>query len=477
MSKIEKPFIHIAGNSAIRLLDRRLRSRGRWPGARPAALSILVAAAIAGPAPSALAQSAAELRSQIEVLQRKVDELERKQQTADEESRRKLSEIEKRPAASAPANAVTGGDLPGSFKLPGTNTSIRIGGYVKADVVYSSPQTGVNSQADLLLVPSSIPIGAAADAASDGLKLGARETRINILTSTPTSWGPLTTFIEADFYGADGNEVVSNSNNLRLRHAFGTLGSFGAGQFWSNAMVLQAIPETLDFGGPVGQLFVRQTQIRWTQKFGGGQWAVSLENPEATFASTTSSATTRPDRDKYPDIVGRVDFDVGKAKLSLGALVRNVRSDRPGNAIDNKWGAAVIAGGRVPTIGEDDFRFEVYAGNVIGRYQAGFYVDGVLNANGQLLSLPDVVGGFGAYRHFWAPGLRSSLVLSASRADLPGGTFGTNNQKDYSVHANLIWTPWKNVDVGIEYIWARREIENGQDGDLNRVQASAKYSF
>jgi len=68
-------------------------------------------------------------------------------------------------------------------------------------------------------------------------------------------------------------------------------------------------------------------------------------------------------------------------------------------------------------------------------------------------------------------------VLAASRADLPGGTFGTNNQKDYSLHANLIWTPWKNVDVGIEYIYAKREIENGQDGDLNRVQASAKYSF
>jgi hypothetical protein len=466
MSKIENLFAHAAGDSAIGVHGRRVRTPGRGPVARPAALSALLAAAIAGSAPSALAQSAAELRSQIEALQRKVDELERKQQSA-----------ESRPAAAAPANAVTGGDIPGSFKLPGTDTSIKIGGYVKADVVYSSPQTGVNSQADLFLVPGSIPVGPAADTASDGLKLGARESRFNIFTSTPTSWGAFTTFIETDFYGSDGNEVVSNSNGLRLRHAYGTLGSFLAGQTWSNAMILQALPETLDFGGPVGQLFNRQTQIRWTQKFSGGQWSVSLENPEAVFASTTSAATTRPDRDKYPDIVGKVDYDVGKSKLSLAALVRNIRTDGPNNPADNKWGAALIAGGRVPTIGEDDFRFEVYYGNVIGRYQTGFYVDGVLNASGQLLSLPDVIGGFGAYRHFWRPGLRSNLVLAASQADLPSGTFGTNNQKDYSAHVNLIWSPWKNVDVGIEYIYAKREIENGQDGDLNRVQASAKYSF
>lgn len=459
-------------------------SRAEYPrrfihvrGARPAVLSVIVAAAFAGVAPSAGAQGVSELKEQLEALQRKIDELERKQQAAEAENHRKLSELENRPAGSAPANVVTGGDIPGSFKLPGSNTSIRLGGYVKADVVYSSPLSGVNSQADLLLVPSTIPVGAAADAATDGLKFGARQTRLNLLTSTPTSWGAFTTFIEGDFYGADGNEVVSNSNGPRLRHAYGTLGSFGAGQFWSNAMVLAAIPDTLDFGGPVGQIFVRQTQIRWTQKFGGGEWAVSLENPEAVFASTTSGATTRPDRDKYPDIVGRVQFDVGKAKLSVAALVRNVRSDGPVNPSDNEWGGALIVGGVVPTIGQDDLRFQAYYGNSIGRYQAGFYVDGVLNATGQLESLPDVFGGFAAYRHFWTPNLRSSLVLSTSSADLPSGTFGTNNRKDYSGHLNLIWTPWKNVDVGVEYIYAKREIENGQDGDLNRVQFSAQYTF
>jgi hypothetical protein len=122
-------------------------------------------------------------------------------------------------------------------------------------------------------------------------------------------------------------------------------------------------------------------------------------------------------------------------------------------------------------------RFEGYGGNGIGRYNnPGFYVDGVIDASGRI-ALPDIVGGYVAYRHFWAPDLRSSLVLSASRADNPAGTFGTINKSDRSAHVNLIWSAAKNVDVGIEYIRAQRETEDGQDGSLNRVQFSAKYAF
>jgi hypothetical protein len=31
--------------------------------------------------------------------------------------------------------------------------------------------------------------------------------------------------------------------------------------------------------------------------------------------------------------------------------------------------------------------------------------------------------------------------------------------------------------VGVEYIYANREIEDGLKGHLNRLQASAKYTF
>ena len=92
----------------------------------------------------------------------------------------------------------------------------------------------------------------------DQATLHARQSRLFLKTSTPTAYGELSTLLEGDLFGADGNESVSNSNSFRVRHAFATLGNFSGGQYWSNFLNEAAFPETLDFGGPVGEIFIRQ---------------------------------------------------------------------------------------------------------------------------------------------------------------------------------------------------------------------------
>lgn len=71
----------------------------------------------------------------------------------------------------------------------------------------------------------------------------------------PTPLGDLDTHVEVDFYGADGNESVSNSHGLRLRHTYFSVGCLLAGHTWTYFMNPAALPETLDFGGPAGQIF------------------------------------------------------------------------------------------------------------------------------------------------------------------------------------------------------------------------------
>ncbi|MEE8339884.1 MAG: hypothetical protein V3R56_07045 [Xanthomonadales bacterium] len=46
-----------------------------------------------------------------------------------------------------------------------------------------------------------------------------------------------------------------------------------------------------------------------------------------------------------------------------------------------------------------------------------------------------------------------------------------------SLHLNLIYSPQPKLDFGIEFIYANREIESGTDGDLKRLQFSAKYAY
>jgi hypothetical protein len=56
----------------------------------------------------------------------------------------------------APAQAVTGGDHPGSFKLPGSNTSMKIGGYTKGDLYYDVDQDLGDTFNTVFLAPDGV---------------------------------------------------------------------------------------------------------------------------------------------------------------------------------------------------------------------------------------------------------------------------------------------------------------------------------
>ena len=50
-------------------------------------------------------------------------------------------------------------------------------------------------------------------------------------------------------------------------------------------------------------------------------------------------------------------------------------------------------------------------------------------------------------------------------------------KKAQSMHVNLIYSPVPKMDFGIEFLYADREVESGVDGDLTRLQFSAKYAY
>jgi hypothetical protein len=59
----------------------------------------------------------------------------------------------------------------------------------------------------------------------------------------------------------------------------------------------------------------------------------------------------------------------------------------------------------------------------------------------------------------------------------PAAAPANTNRSARSAHVNLIWSPVDHADVGVEYLYADRETEDGQKGHLDRLQASAKYAF
>ena len=384
-----------------------------------------------------------------------------------------------------------------AIKVNGT-TEYRFGGYVKLDAIasqYSDGERALAGVGDDFLVASVIPVGG--ESGDAHLDMHAKHSRIWFKTTTATELGTVGSYIEMDFgVNQIGDERISNSAASRIRHAYlnwqyDADSSILAGQTWSTFFNVGSLPDTLDFVGPVGTLFERQAQVRWTHALSRtSSLMFAVENPSSGLYGESGSAAgaSAYDNNALPDMVLRYDGKSGDFSYSLAGLLREVAYKQ--NFV-NSQAQAIVGDGSVYgyglsfagvwQLGADDLRLQLNAGNALGRYLGlQTYRDGVIEDNGDI-DLIDSVGGYIAYRHFWAPKWRSSLVLSASSADNPSGVADTTAAAYQSAHANLIYAPVAALNFGIEYIHAIKAIErpvNGDDsGDIDRLQLSAKYSF
>src|SRR5438045_2352016 len=77
---------------------------------------------------------------------------------------------------------------------------------------------------------------------------------------TPATACELKTQSEFEVFGPGVDE---GQTTFRLRHAYGELGAFGAGQTWSPFMDPDVFPNSLEYWGPTGMVFFRNVQLRW----------------------------------------------------------------------------------------------------------------------------------------------------------------------------------------------------------------------
>lgn len=415
-------------------------------------------------------------------------------------------------AAAPPADAVyvEKGAFPGSLKIPGTNTSIKLGGYVKFDAIYD-----VNAPLGDFIVPPAIPLrtgvtGSAtfAERRDGSTRFTARQTRVNLETRTPDSpFGPIRSLIEGDFYGAgSGTTTLSNSYNFRLRHAFIWTGPLGFGQYWSNFQDNDAFYDTIDFNGPTGQVFIRQPQIRYTHPIDPrNSFSVSLENPSGDFFGANvntagiNSVPSTNSREPAPDITGYFDHrgDFGHVRLSaVGRYLLFDNGNPAGNRPDYFGYGIQLSGHFGGFLGKDRINYSLLGGQGIGRYfndngsAGGAAALGIISPAPIGLTSPpaaDLVpiasyGGFVDFQHWWLDNLRTNVVYGYQFNDNPrrNGAFispGSLNQEFQTVHVNLLWNPFERAEFGIEYIYGYRRTNIDQTGDISRIQAAAKYSF
>jgi hypothetical protein len=114
-------------------LRKRAVRRTKISRARVVGCSLVAMLALHAAASSASADELSELRGDSELLQQRLDEINRVQAAR--------ASAASDAGAGAP-NAVTGAGFPRSFLLPGTDTSVSVGGDVKAGFGYRSAPDG-----------------------------------------------------------------------------------------------------------------------------------------------------------------------------------------------------------------------------------------------------------------------------------------------------------------------------------------------
>lgn len=368
--------------------------------------------------------------------------------------------------------------LPGSVGAQVRETEVKIGGYIKADAIVSFYSKGrITGVGEDFYIPRTIRT--TGDVPHPTLNFHAKESRFWVEIVTPTSMGDITSHLELDFLlGQQGDERVGSSFSPRLRHAYFKWSNLLIGQTWFTFMTVSVIPELLDFLGPSGIAFGRQAQVRFTIPTSFGSWQVALENPETTLIPDGGGPRIDADDSWLPDAVIRFDWQAGRSALSIAALGRQL-AHSSGDTVDtHTFGAAVSLSGKLRVGPRDDLRFQANFGNGLGRYMGlNSYNVGVLDVPNEIERITQY-GGFAAYRHFWTETVRSTLEYSISQADNDVALTGSGEPKRFmDVHVNLLWSPVPNLTFGIEYYWARREDEGGNDGHLHRVQASAKHTL
>jgi hypothetical protein len=336
------------------------------------------------------------------------------------------------------------------------------------------------------LRPSKIPVNCPGDAGcgNDGETiLSVKQSRLGFRGFLPTPLGELRTHFEFELYGVGDD---AGETTFRIRHAWGELGQLGAGQTWSLFMDPDVFPDTVEYWGPVGMVFLRNPQLRWTPiRNEDFKLAVALEAPSSALdegkADQIDPTLAVSEWNEYPDITGQARWmgDWGHAQLA-GILRWPGFEDatRPDNEPDNReFGWGVNLSGGIRTIGEDKLLLQLALGESISPYMNDGGVD--LAPNTAVTSAETVpsIGWLVYYNRVWSSRWSSSFGYSQHHQRTRGGQLGNAFETGEYLNLNLLYRPLANLLLGPEFIWGRRENRDGEDADDRRLQFSVKYNF
>jgi hypothetical protein len=453
---------------------------------RPALPRLLLAVAVSA-ASLARADDLSELRKELDASRAAIERLEqriRQLEAAQAAPARPAQTVT--PAAAAPAVAAAP-KAPAPAARSAADANLDLYGFVQLDAIYDFNQSDPDWK-DTLRV-SKIPINCPGDAGcgKDGETFfGVRQTRFGVRAKTPTPIGELNTRLEFELFGVG---VDAGQTTPRLRHAWAELGEFGAGQTWSLFMDPDVFPNTIDYWGPTGMMFLRNPQLRWTPyRTGGTQFAIALESPSSALDTGKVQDIDPEDNplsiqseNNLPDLTAqwRASGDWGHAQLagilrSVGFETENARNGEPSG---DELGWGLNASASLAVFERDKLHFQLAYGEGVASYINDGGSDLAPNDDLDGEELLPLLGALLYYDHYWNERWSSTIGWSIAQQDTTRGQYGSAYEGANYGNLNLLYYPVPGIMVGGELVYGELELRDGSKADDTRLQMSFKYSF
>lgn len=362
--------------------------------------------------------------------------------------------------------------------------SFEIYGFVQADFVQDFRR--VNPNWDDTLRPSRIPT-TEGEYGGDGQSIiSVRQSRFGVMADFPAGGDVIRTKFEFDLFGVGGDE---GQTTIRVRHAYGEWGAFLAGQTHSLFMDIDVFPNTIDYWGPSGMVFLRNPQIRWTPVRGANSFAIAIEKPgndidSGQFRQIDPELLDVQADEELPDLTAQFRMSRDWGHFQAGGILRRVGAENiadPANILeydDLGWGLNLST--NIKVAGRDRVILSVVHGEGIASYMNDGGVDLAPSstdpdtADGEAVELTGIVV---YYDHWWNAKYSSSIGYSSTEVDNLQGQEGSAFKKGQYASGNLLYYPAENLMVGAELLWGEREDFDGDSGDDIRLQVSFKYNF
>ncbi|HTF66911.1 MAG TPA: DcaP family trimeric outer membrane transporter [Edaphobacter sp.] len=374
-------------------------------------------------------------------------------------------------------------------KKSGTESTFDIYGYAQMDSGYDFGQ--IDPSWFDVMRPTKLPAFANQFGQNGQTYFSVRQTRFGVKTSTPTSYGDLKTIFEFELFGTG---VDAGQTTFRLRHAWGEMGHFGAGQTWSPFMDPNVFPNSLEYWGPNGMVFFRNVQFRWTPiKTAHNTFMIAAERPGASadqgvYSGRIELSNITP-QFILPDLSMQGHFERKWGYFQIASMFRRIawvdnNATPQLNLGGSAFGWGINASSNIKFGEKTTGKLQLVYGHGIQNYMNDAPVDiGIQNNFSNpvrpIKGVPlPILGAVAFVDHNWSPKFSSTFGGSMVNIWNSDAQSPSDFHQGYYALTNLLYYPVKNVMAGGEFQFGRRvNLANGFNFNDYRVQFSFKYSY